>query len=285
MIVALAQRELIRLERLSEQAGLDTRTVPLLNAYAAMSGGGLARDQLDAIVASGAPPSIADGDALRRSLNERGLLQDALLSAPRPDIVAAALTVLVFRDVARAMGDVPACVWLGLTLIPHDRALVPVERLMHDSETILAMTERAAVGLTSWLRTFVDAAVRRGDKPIVARFVGMSNEGATAGFNQALIAATEFLSTVADSDDEKAGHLNNLSNRLSDAGRHPEALAAVEEAVTIRRDLAAANPARYAPDLATSLGARGTILHSLGRLADAAASFEEGAAQVRPIAA
>ena len=40
-----------------------------------------------------------------------------------------------------------------------------------------------------------------------------------------------------------AGSLNNLSNRLAEAGRRDEALAAIEEAVEIRRRLAAANPA------------------------------------------
>ena len=47
--------------------------------------------------------------------------------------------------------------------------------------------------------------------------------------------------------------LNNLSIRLADAGRRDEALAAITEAVDIRRRLAAANPAAFLPDLAMSL--------------------------------
>ena len=47
-----------------------------------------------------------------------------------------------------------------------------------------------------------------------------------------------------------ADSLNNLSIRLADAGRREEALAAIEEAVGIRRRLAAAS-ASYEPDLAT----------------------------------
>ena len=47
--------------------------------------------------------------------------------------------------------------------------------------------------------------------------------------------------------------LNNLAVRLADLGRREDALAAIEEAVTIRRQLAAARPDAFRPDLATSL--------------------------------
>ena len=47
--------------------------------------------------------------------------------------------------------------------------------------------------------------------------------------------------------------LNNLSNRLSDLDRRDPALAAIEEAVGIRRGLAKARPEAFLPDLATSL--------------------------------
>ena len=47
--------------------------------------------------------------------------------------------------------------------------------------------------------------------------------------------------------------LNNLSIRLGDLGRPEDALAAIEEAVTIRRELAAARPDAFRPDLASSL--------------------------------
>ena len=47
--------------------------------------------------------------------------------------------------------------------------------------------------------------------------------------------------------------LNNLAIRLAGLGRREEALAAIEEAVTIRRELAAARPDAFRPDLAVSL--------------------------------
>ena len=44
--------------------------------------------------------------------------------------------------------------------------------------------------------------------------------------------------------------LNNLSNRRAELGDRAGALAAIDEAVTLYRELAAANPAAFTPDLA-----------------------------------
>ena len=44
--------------------------------------------------------------------------------------------------------------------------------------------------------------------------------------------------------------LNNLAVRLADLGRREEALAAIEEAADIHRELAAARPDAFRPDLA-----------------------------------
>jgi hypothetical protein len=43
--------------------------------------------------------------------------------------------------------------------------------------------------------------------------------------------------------------LNNLGNRLSELGRREEALAAAQEAVAIRRQLAQQHPEAFLPDL------------------------------------
>ena len=63
------------------------------------------------------------------------------------------------------------------------------------------------------------------------------------------------LGTPARFAPDLATSLNNLSNRLSDAGDGTGALAAIREAVEIRRRLAQDNPARFAPDLERSLRA------------------------------
>ena len=72
--------------------------------------------------------------------------------------------------------------------------------------------------------------------------------------------------------------LDNLGVRLSELGRPADALPATEEAVTIGRELAAANPDRYRPDLAASLDNLGVRFSELGRPADAEAARKEALA-------
>ena len=71
--------------------------------------------------------------------------------------------------------------------------------------------------------------------------------------------------------------LNNLSNRLADLGRREEALAAIQEAVAIYRELAAARPDAFRPDLASSLNNLSLRLADLGRREDALAATQEAA--------
>jgi tetratricopeptide (TPR) repeat protein len=69
--------------------------------------------------------------------------------------------------------------------------------------------------------------------------------------------------------------LNNLGIRLSELGRREQALPATEEAVTIRRRLAQANPAAHLPNLAGSLNNLGIRLSELGRREQALPATEE----------
>jgi tetratricopeptide (TPR) repeat protein len=72
-----------------------------------------------------------------------------------------------------------------------------------------------------------------------------------------------------------AGSLNNLANGLAGLGRREDALAAIQEASTIRRELAAARPDAFRPDLARSLNNLAVLLGDLGRWQDALAAIEE----------
>jgi hypothetical protein len=63
----------------------------------------------------------------------------------------------------------------------------------------------------------------------------------------------------------KALYFNNAANYLSSLGRREEALAAAQEAVQIRRELAGARPEAFRPDLAASLNNLATRLSELGR--------------------
>ena len=81
-----------------------------------------------------------------------------------------------------------------------------------------------------------------------------------------------------------AGSLNNMANRLLELGRWEEALAAIEEAVTIRRKLARAHPDMFLPDLATSLNSQSGCLSALGRREEALAAIEEAITISRELA-
>lgn len=78
--------------------------------------------------------------------------------------------------------------------------------------------------------------------------------------------------------------LNDLSVRLSNAGREAEALAAIEEAVAIYRSLAAASSAQYGPTLATALNQLSNCLVDVGRNPEALSASEEVVEIRRPLA-
>ena len=68
--------------------------------------------------------------------------------------------------------------------------------------------------------------------------------------------------------------LNNLGNCYSEVGRPADAVPPAEEAVTLYRDQAAANPG-YLPDLAGALSNLGIRYSEVGRRADAIPPAEE----------
>jgi len=82
-----------------------------------------------------------------------------------------------------------------------------------------------------------------------------------------------------------AASLNNLSAQLRELGRREEALAAIQEAVTIRRELAAARPDAFRPGLAVSLTNLAIYLGDLGRREDALAAIQQAVTIRRELAA
>ncbi|MBC7251259.1 MAG: CHAT domain-containing protein [Anaerolineae bacterium] len=72
------------------------------------------------------------------------------------------------------------------------------------------------------------------------------------------------MAELAEGEAERAQALGMLGYALSALGRREEALAATAEAVEIRRELAAANPQAFRPDLATSLNNLGMIFRPWG---------------------
>jgi hypothetical protein len=75
----------------------------------------------------------------------------------------------------------------------------------------------------------------------------------------------------------RAYWLSTLGLRLAELARPAEALTAEQEAVAVYRELAAASPDRYRPDLAQSLTNLGEILEAVDRASDADAARDEAA--------
>ena len=87
----------------------------------------------------------------------------------------------------------------------------------------------------------------------------------------------------ATTDDERAEALNMLGYALSALGRREEALAATEEAVGLYRELAAANPPAFLPDLAVSLNNLGNRLSEVGEEEEEArVAYEEAVRTLAP---
>ena len=101
---------------------------------------------------------------------------------------------------------------------------------------------------------------------------------------QAAVAEVRVKIARADGDAAGlAGTLGSLGVRLSQLGRHQEALLADEESVGLWRPLARDNPACQ-PDLARALRYLGFQLHELGRYREAVAATEEAVGLWRPLA-
>ncbi|KAF7969373.1 hypothetical protein HWV62_27458 [Athelia sp. TMB] len=90
---------------------------------------------------------------------------------------------------------------------------------------------------------------------------------------------------TVNTTEKLASSLNNLSIRLSDLGRHKDALAANQEAVGLRRALAAERPEAFTASLAESLNNLSVYLSNHGRHEEALAAIQEAVGLYRALAA
>ena len=104
----------------------------------------------------------------------------------------------------------------------------------------------------------------------------------SATLAEADLAVTRRILQVLPTGDQglRARWLSWLGTTLAQTGRPAEAVPPTEEAVQIRRELAAADPDRYRPDLAKSLSNLGNRFYELGRPAEALPPTQQ-AVQIR----
>src|ERR1019366_2974089 len=195
-------------------------------------------------------------------------LVPGLFAGLEEDRAARALTVL-----ARAALTQPAA--LGLL---RDALTAHAEQLAGPAMSV-AVETNAAVG--ELLSEELDA------RPACAQVLEWIAAAAPyPSFALAPVAATVLAQLAGQTPEAgpRASRLVDLSNRLGDLGRREEALAAIEEAVTIRRELARARPDAFLPDLATSLNNQSVRLGELGRREEALAAIEEAVTAYRELA-
>jgi hypothetical protein len=269
---SLVEWEMMRLRNRARSAGLkDDDALARVLAMSAIAGavpvGSIAAMGPDDLAAFG----FRSGDDVEKVLRDAMLVRKDVVSAPSPDILAAAFAVRVLARAPQAAAEI---VWSGLAR-EFRGGLERLARLSYDSEVVLGNHENR---MSRWLAEAVDGRVDRCRdlEPFV------TEPTLPVGLVPAAVSVGQSLLAVANEQPERARLLNNLSTNLSDAGRGPEALAAIQEAVEIYRRLAAANPARYEPDLARALGTMGLAFRLGNRHGDAARAFGEGADVARP---
>ena len=213
-----------------------------------------------------APDPLAD-DVIERRLEERPELLD--LALPTSSEIEA--------DPAAAAAQT----WQTLTVLQraasHPRHLTPADahRWADRCATILKIRTALTPELDgAAARAFLSALDQRLPRPDQTLFL------------RPLVAAVweGQLRLLGDGEEEeRARLLNNLSVAYSALGRRGEALAATAEAVETYRQLAASRPQAFTPDLATSLGAQGTVLQGMERHHEAVEAFAEGIQLLTPL--
>ncbi len=273
IVDALVERERPQLDRTGRSVGLGELGASRLVGLSAL------RDGLDApairrLVAPELELGLPDAGRVVNALRDSGWWHAERLSAPAPDIVAAEL----LRQVLVAAEDRGhEWVWACLS----DPGAVQIElldRRMHDMVTLRGPDERT-------LQRLMIAAVT-GQAARAWAWAGFS-DSEVGGFRLSPVSVAighELLAATDAAGEERAGILNNLSNHLSEAGDGAGALAAIREAVEIRRRLAQETPARFAPDLATSLNNLSLRLSDAGDGAGALAAIREAADIYRRLA-
>jgi tetratricopeptide (TPR) repeat protein len=199
-------------------------------------------------LAAGQPWEVAVLTQLLAELT-RGAPDQPVLRAALDALLAAALPRIVHLTVTAAPAELADLASMALQLAPQPGLAAQLADQMPEHSVQLAAL---AATLTSQQVTRYRAGMVAGDLNAVSRL---------------------------------AGSLNNLAPRLADLGQREDALAAIEEAAQVYRELAAARPDAFRPALAGSLHNLSVQLAGLGRAEDALAGQLDAVTIRRELAA
>ena len=266
VVRALVRREARRLDKAGIVNGFGEGAGEMLAALAAVRGG-LDGDALRALAADRASLEIGlpDADKVVASARAAGWLRDGTVPEPKPDIMAA---VLVHDALHADDGKARDRLWSVLRGVMGGR-LDALGRIAYD--LLLIEGAEASNRFVGWLVRMIEGRADR-----VAALAGVFT--AELPILIAPIAAAwgkEARKVGAVGESSFAQLLNNHSNYLAESGDGAGALAAISEAVEIRRRLARATPARFEPDLAMSLNNLSSHLSESGDGAGALAAISE----------
>ncbi len=278
----LADRELARIDRF---AGNDNTLKPALRHLAACAtlAGGLSHEMATAVAVdelhamhrecTGGPAALVD--QLHKVLHR----PDGGIAAIYPDIVGEAVILRVLGRQSSA-GD-------AMLRLARRRIGAVVASL------IRATQDFASAGYLQPLE-WIEIVARHGmaeDASVLFEIQGYLDANVHQSTALAQLAA-DVTGALAQASRQLPGqnaltafHLNNLGVRLGALGRREEALAAAGEAVNIRRELAAARPDAFRPNLAASLNNLANMLSDLGRREEALAAAGEASNVYRELAA
>ena len=214
------------------------------------------------------PDLLAEHLVVRVLTSQPGLTR-ALIADLGEQRASRALTLLARAALTNPVA--PDLIDLALTSDPHHLA---VPALAVAVETNPSVGEQIA------------DALETGDWPaaLLSRIARALPDASIALAGLAALVFQRLADTAAGDSEKHGEHLIHMSNWLSRLGRHEDALAAIEEAVTAYRQLADARPDAFLPNLAMSLNNQSLSLADLGRREDAQAAIEEAVTAYRQLA-
>ncbi len=254
IIAALVAREGQRLAAISTEHGLAPNSLARLLTIAAVAGV-LDMDKIERLT------DLGDPEALVRAAAAAGHGSGQSVAALAPDIVAAEHVISTLTAAGKLA---PEHLWQGVGLDDPMSAIGRLGRLSYDAELVLG---RLDTRLGECLAAALEDNLERCQSVVQA----FEDTRLPSGLADCAVATWRTLAGQAGSEEERAGWLNNLSVDLSASGDEAEALDAVKESVEIRRRLAAANAARFEPDLAMSLN---TLSNRLSESGDGAGALD-----------